>query len=229
MVGAGTAGCVLTVQGAQPAQAAFALFLLLAFAVPAAFFSMRLYLFRGRLCACLRRLRDGDFSTGIHQNAWLRDDVSELTVLVNESVDRLALFDELRTDRVALHFRALETILRTVDMAVMLVDASERTLRPNPFLQRAFATSRDTFTFEELERLPENAQLMELVRAAVYREQAVMDGPARLKLLATKNTMGAEVRVVPLKDRADVVRVALAFVMLLDPEEPGDTPAGNVA
>jgi nitrogen fixation/metabolism regulation signal transduction histidine kinase len=223
MVAAGAAGCLLAARCARSGSAALlAVVLLCAFAAAAIYFSLRLLVFRRRLANCLRRMRQGEYTTGIHQVEWLADDVTALTALTNETVERLAFYDELRADRVALHSRALETVLRTVEMAVMVADTEARTLRLNASLQRAFGINRETFAFEEIERQPENERFVKLFMLGVYKDKTVVDGAAQLQLLASRGVRQVEVRVVPLKDRKEQVRFAVIFIAVqaAPPAEP---------
>jgi len=224
---AGAGGCLLAARWAcSGPAAALAIALLAAFLVTALFFTVRLPVFRRRLANCLRRMHEGEYTTGVRQVEWLADDVTALTALTNQTVERLALYDELRADRVALHSRALEAVLRTVEMAVIVADTEARTLRLNVSLQRAFGINRETFSFEEIERQPENEAFVKLFMQGVYRDKTVVDGAAQLQLLASRGVRQVEMRVVPLKDRREQVRMAVVFMAIqAGAPQPAAVPA----
>lgn len=176
---------------------------------------LRLALFLNRIKKFFRRILAGDYETGIRDSTWLRDEVSDVTQLINKTSDQLRVYDELRSERTGASYRLMDTIFKNVNESIAIVSIEKQQIRLNPCLKKLYDVTQDSFSFEAMEKPEENrrfivANLYRALRTSVGRE-----GHAPLRLPIRELVLDFDFRMVPFKNRQEKVTMVLVFMKAL--------------
>lgn len=173
---------------------------------------LRLTFFLSRTKKFFRRLLAGDYETGIRDSTWLRDEVSDVTQLINKTSDQLRVYDELRSERTGASYRLMDTIFKNVNEPIAIVSVEKQQIRLNPHLKTLYDVTQDLFSFEAMEKPEENrrfivANLYRVLRSGVGRE-----GYAPLRLPIRELVLHFDFRMVPFKNKQEKVTMVLVFM-----------------
>jgi len=210
----GMAGYVLpSVSGRLAAlQGSLQALLAVLFLVSWVYLSLRLWFFRKRLVNFFRRILAGEYVTGVRPIAWLDDEIADLTARANRAMDQLRTYDELRADRTGLSYRALDLVFVNAKICLILVHAAKKQIRLNPALQSAFGVAQEAYSFQAIEKQPENSRFFRSLLRTLYREKVAREGRATLQLPQRESALEISYRMVPLKDKSEKVQTVVIFV-----------------
>ena len=195
--------------GAQGLSVGLASVLLLGMAIWV-YLTVRVLGFNRKLSNLLKRLLAGDYETGIETK--IPDELSRLVRQFNELGQRLRTYDKLRADKVSLNYRALDLIYRTVPEGVIIADLEKRTFKLNPVVQSLFNVKQESFSFDAIENQERNREFMALFKEASEQKKAAREGRVVLQLPMRDSSRKASVKIIPLKDAEEAVKLAIIFV-----------------
>ena len=185
--------------------------------------TQRLFPFRRRLSNFLRHLLAGNYEVGVKTVPFLRDEVRDLTDLLNKAADRLRVYDDLRAERVAFSYRALEAIWRNATDGIIIADMEETVFRFNPAAQVLFGMKQQSVAFDAIVKNDANRDFADFFRAVSETEKTLQERKVGIQVPARDSRRELLVRMVPLKDQREKVR--LVFVLLRHPAGAGVHPA----
>ncbi|MDK2976902.1 MAG: hypothetical protein PWP06_1377 [Candidatus Marinimicrobia bacterium] len=185
------------------------------------YLTLRIFHFNKRLINYFRRLLSGDFSTGIHDVSWINDEISFITHLATRVAEHLKTYDVLRADRTALSLRALEVLFRRASRKIIMADFDKSIFKFTKSLQHAFGVEQDTFSFNVIEKQPNNERFFRQFLLAAIKDAQVKEFAATLELPIRKSSLELKFKFVPIKDRSEKVRIAFLYVDKLE-DDPDD-------
>lgn len=173
------------------------------------YLTVRLAGFRKRLRNFLRRLLAGDYEAGMRTRRRFADELCAFDDLCNQLADRLRAYDRLRADRVSIHARALDLILRhSVDLLIT-ADVEKETFVFNPAAQKRLGIARNSFSFESVLKPKPNQTFAGLFHQAVDGRKVNTAGTCLVQLPGMDQPMRLHLLLLPLRDRDETVRFAL--------------------
>lgn len=176
------------------------------------YLTMRMAGFRRRLFNFLSRLLKGDYETGIHMSTAFRDEFYPIEDTANRLVERLRIYDRLRADRVSIHARALDLILRQVQEPLITADVEKEVFVFNPAAQKALGIERKSFSFESVLKPAANQGFGSLFKQVVSGRKVNTAGTCLFQLPGMNTPMRIELELLPLRDRDETVRFAVLFL-----------------
>lgn len=185
------------------------------------FLSLRFWFFNKRLKNYFRHILSNDYSTGIRATSWLNDEMSNIAHLANRAIDQLRRYDELRSQRTGMSYRALEVVCREMREAVIIAVIDKQIFRFNPAAQAMFGIKKDTFSFESIEKQEENSRFFRVFLLTTLKEKIQKEGTATLQLPQRKSKKEIFFRIIPLKDESEKVQLAIIFI------QPSDNNKGK--
>jgi PAS domain-containing protein len=182
---------------------------------------MRMTGFLRRLARLARRLMDGDFESGMRVAKRPADEVTVIERRMDCLAQRLRGFDMLRTARVLDLQRALDLLLQHLDRPVMLFDVRREVLECNPGWRETFGIAQQSLPFGAVERIPENAPLIALLRRAMETGQSPEPSHVHFRLPPQESARAVTLRIVPVKEGDG----AVDYVFVLARSAPPTTSA----
>lgn len=182
------------------------------------YLTIRIWEFRKKMVDFVERLLAGNYEVGVQIEG--RDEASDLVKLLSELGEQLRTYDRLRADRVSLNYRGLDLIYRTVSEGLILADMEKRVFRLNPAAQSLFNIKQEKFSFDAVENQEANRGFMILFEQATDRDRVPQEGPAVLQLPMRDAVRDLFVRIIPLKDAQEVVKLAFIFLRPGEATEP---------
>lgn len=183
------------------------------------YLTLRIFRFNKRLVNYFRRLLSGDFSTGIHDISWIDDEITLITNLATKVAEHLETYDTLRADRTALSLRALEVLFRRASRKIIMADFDKSVFKFTKPLQQAFGVEQDIFSFNVIEKQPNNERFFRQFLLAALKDAQVKEFTATLELPIRNSSLELKFKFVPIKDRSEKVRIAFLYV-----DNPNDDP-----
>ncbi|MCD6233499.1 MAG: hypothetical protein DRP86_00050 [Candidatus Neomarinimicrobiota bacterium] len=183
------------------------------------YLTLRIFRFNKRLVNYFRRLLSGDFSTGIHDISWIDDEITLITNLATKVAEHLETYDTLRADRTALSLRALEVLFRRASRKIIMADFDKSVFKFTKPLQQAFGVEQDIFSFNVIEKQPNNERFFRQFLLAALKDAQVKEFTATLELPIRNSSLELKFKFVPIKDRSEKVRIAFLYV-----DNPDDDP-----
>lgn len=177
------------------------------------YLSLRIFRFHIRLRTFFRKLLSNDYSTGIRDIPWLKDEISSLTELVNKSADRLRSYDQLRAERTGLSFRAMNLLFRNSEQRIIFADMEKKQFRFNPAMQELYGVKQETYSFETIENQDANSRFVRVFLITTLRDAITKESTAVLKLPQRETAHEISFRLEPLKDNSEKVRFAFIFII----------------
>lgn len=174
------------------------------------YLAVRIHTFGSNLAHVLRQLLSGNYEVGMEVKG--SDELRRFARLVNKLSEQLVAYDTLRADRVSLNHRALDLMYRTVSEGIILADMEQRVFRLNPTVQSLFGVTQETFSFDAIENQQENEEFVVLFRQATDQEKIAREGRVVLHLPMHDAVRTLSVRIVPIKDVQEMVKLAFIFV-----------------
>lgn len=178
----------------------------------ACYTAIRLFIFRRRLVRFANKIIAGEYETGIKAHRFWRDEVAELTRLLNRAADRLGQYDMLRAQKVAINTRARDVMFARAGSPVVIADMDERIFHFNAAAQALFAIEQEEMSFSSIENRPENAAFVEFFRDTVEREKVQREADLAITIPIRATTRELHALIVPIKDREENVGLALIFL-----------------
>jgi len=166
--------------------------------------------FNRKLTRVLRRLLAGDYEVGIETK--IQDELSGFAKQLNRLGEQLRTYDKLRAEKVSLSYRALDLIYRAVSQGVIIADLEKRTLKLNPVVQSLFNVKQESFSLESIESQEKNKEFMALFNQVAEQKTAVGEGAVVLQLPMRDSARKASVKIIPLKDAEEAVKLAIIFL-----------------
>ncbi|MFH0826762.1 MAG: PAS domain-containing protein [Candidatus Omnitrophota bacterium] len=176
------------------------------------FLTLRAIRFRRKLVNFLKHLLSGDYKTGMKVNIFLEDELKELGQLINKAVDQLVRYDELRAERVFLNFRALEVISKNTPEAVIIADLDKEIFEFNAAAQRLFDIKQERITYNAVRKEEGNRDFVNLFKQATLEQKIPKEEKVVLHLPIRNMRKELLVKIIPLKDGNEEVRLALIFI-----------------
>jgi len=165
--------------------------------------------FRQRLLHFLSQLLKGDYETGIHMGTAFRDEFYPIEDTANRLVERLRIYDRLRADRVSIHARVLDLILRQVKEPLITADVEKEVFVFNPAAQKALGIERKSFSFESVLKPAANQSFHSLFKEVVSGRKVNTEGTCLLQLPGMHEPLRIGLELLPLRDRDEIVRFAV--------------------
>ena len=176
------------------------------------FLTLRAVRFRRKLVNFLKHLLSGDYKTGIKVNIFLDDEIKELGQLINKAVDQLVRYDELRAEKVFLNFRALQVISRNMQEGVIIADLDNEIFEFNTAAQGLFDIKQERITYNAVRKEEGNRDFVRLFKQATLEEKVPKEEKVVFQLPMRNLRKELLIKVIPLKDQNEEVRLALVFI-----------------
>jgi len=176
------------------------------------YLALRLRTFSGKFDKFSRQIIDGNYETGIRQSRLFRDEVGSLEGLINTIADRLRLYDALRAEKVAISTRARELMHERSSGSIVYADVDAAVFRFNKAARELFGVDQQTLSFDSIEKQTENAAFVAFFRATIDRDKVPHQKRVFIALPARGAVREVVAEIIPIKDRAEKVRVALIFL-----------------
>ena len=173
------------------------------------YLTVRITGFRQRLSSFLSRLLKGDYETGVHMSTAFRDEFYSIEDTANRLVERLRIYDRLRADRVSIHARVLDLILRQVKEPLITADVEKEVFVFNPAAQKTLGIERKSFSFESVLKPAANQSFGSLFKQVVSGRKVNTEGSCMLQLPGMNEPMRISLELLPLRDRDENVRFAV--------------------
>jgi PAS domain-containing protein len=174
--------------------------------------SVRIFGFRKRLFNFLRRLLAGDYEAGMRSRRRFPDEVSRIEDLANRLADRLRAYDRLRADRVSMHARGLDLVLRNSSDLLITADGEKEVFIFNPAAQKLLGVSRKSYSFESVLKPTVNEPFAKLFNQAVRGRKVNTAGTCFLQLPGMSAPVRLSLLLMPLRDRDENVRYTLLSI-----------------
>lgn len=175
------------------------------------FLGWRLYGFRYRVHALLRRLVAGDYEAGLRESGWWRDDIAELEELFNKLTEQLRQYDELRTRRIRQLRMTLDLILEHTEEPMVLFDVDKGDLMFNAAMSGVLDTARQTVPLSTLKNIEANTSFVELLTRAIEEEKSAQEDRVSIQFPGRDTLTETDVRVIPFKDKDESIPLAVIF------------------
>ncbi|MBU0630611.1 MAG: hypothetical protein KKC80_06835 [Candidatus Margulisbacteria bacterium] len=176
------------------------------------FLTARAVYFRRQLNNFLRRILANDYQTGLKESLWLGDEVTELAVLANKMIGQLRTYDQLRVDRIGQFNRLVDLISENVAEGIILIDVERKLLMLNSAVQKLFGVEQGKITFDAIEKQEHNEQFLPLFKELVDNGKVIETCTVDLHLPIKNASRRVCLKMQPLKDQAEKVRLAVIFV-----------------
>ncbi len=176
------------------------------------YLTLRTFRFKRRMTNYLRRLLSGDYSTGIHDVEWISDEITVISNLATKVAEHLEAYDHLRADRTAISSRSLEILFRRASRKIIMADFDKSHFKFTKPLQHAFGVDQDTFSFGVLEKQKNNTSFFRKFYYAAFKEMQEKEFSATLELPIRQSSLELKFKFVPIKDKAEKVRIAFLYV-----------------
>ncbi len=173
------------------------------------YLTARIVGFRRRLSNFLSRLLKGDYETGIHMSTAFCDEFYSIEDTANRLVERLRIYDRLRADRVSIHARVLDLILRQVKEPLITADVEKEVFVFNPAAQKVLGIERKSFSFESVLKPAANQSFAHLFKEVVSGRKVNTEGTCLLQLPGMNEPLRTALELLPLRDRDEIVRFAV--------------------
>ncbi|MFH1457558.1 MAG: PAS domain-containing protein [Candidatus Omnitrophota bacterium] len=176
------------------------------------FLTLRAMRFKRKLVNFLKHLVSGDYKTGIKVNIFLEDEIKTLGQLINKAVDHLVRYDELRAEKVFLNFRALEVICKNIKEGLIIADLDKEIFEFNPAAQSLFDIKQERITYNAIRKEEGNRDFVRLFKQVTEEQKYPKEDKVVLHLPMRNLRKELLVKIIPLKDRNEEVRLALVFI-----------------
>lgn len=186
------------------------------------YLTLRFFLFGRQLTSFLRLLMSGDYDVAIETRS--KDELSRLVRILSRLGEQLRTYDKLRAEKVSFTYRALELITRSVSEAVITADLQEREFALNPTAQSLFNVTEASFSLDAIVNQETNRTFVALFEQATRAEKVPTEGEVILQLPTLESERRVLVRILPLKDSEEVVKLAFVFAKLSDAPQPTTVP-----
>lgn len=174
--------------------------------------TVRLFSFRNRFFNFLRKLYSGDYEAGIKTRRLVTDELAEIEDLANGLAGRLRAYDRLRADRVSIHARTLDLIMRHTSDRFITADMEKESFVINPAAQKFLGILRKSFAFEAVLKPKANETFAYLFHKASKGRKSNTEGSAYLQLPGMDEPLRMHALMMPLRDRDENVRSVLIFL-----------------
>ncbi|MGA1875171.1 MAG: hypothetical protein ACMUIA_06165 [bacterium] len=207
-------GYIILLKVYAPSPLVYGVFLVLFFwgLLSWLYITLRIFPFSRKLIQFVKKLLAGNYEVGLEKSYPLEDEVAGLERLVNDLAERLRAYNRLCMDKVGFNYRALDLIYRTVSQGVIIADLENRIFRLNPVVRSLFEVEQASITFDSIEKQEENKPFMELLKDVVERQKVQKEGAVTLQLPVRRTKRNLLVIITPLKDKREMVRLAIIFI-----------------
>jgi PAS domain-containing protein len=203
------------------------LFLVLMLAVVSlVYIAKRFLLFRANLTRVFRMLISGNYEVGLNPSGAFKDEFESLQQLIAKFLDQLREYDRLRAERISLTNRFLTLLYNSVQEGVVIVNMDKEIFQCNPAVQALFGIKQETFTFDSMRQQKDNHSLMRLLVNATEIKKIPQEGTARVQMPVQSQPKDVFMRIIPLKDKDEKVKMAFIFV---SPADSQPTASDNIS
>lgn len=168
--------------------------------------------FRKHLFNFLRLLLAGDYETGIRTPRRFTDEISTLENIANKFADRLRAYDRLRADRVSIHARIRDLILRYTGDPLITADSEKELFVFNPAAQKRLGITPKNYTFDAVLSPKINHAFARLFTSAVEGRKVNTAGSCEIQLPGMTTPVDLSLLLMPLRDREENVRYTLIAI-----------------
>lgn len=182
------------------------------------YLSVRVLRYVIRLRHFFRRLLANDYSSGVKDISWIKDEISELTSLINKTADQIRIYDELRADRTGLSFRAMDLLFRNNTQSIIIADMEKKIFRLNQKALEVFAVRQDIYSFDAIEKQDANEQFFKTFLVAALKDGVASVFTSSLQLPQKSSAQQVHLRFEPLKNNFEKVRIVFLFVEDYQPQ-----------
>lgn len=178
------------------------------------YMARRIAVFNINLTRLIKVLLSGDYEAGLKPSRFFNDEVEALSQRINKFLEHLRTYDRLRAERIAFHSRALDLIYDNINEGVVIADMEKETFRFNPAARALFEVKQETFSFDSLRTQEKNRQIVRMFIKATETEKVSQDGKAAIQLpvQTTASMRELSVKIIPIKDKEEKVKLALIFL-----------------
>ncbi len=176
------------------------------------YLSLRVLRYVIRMRHFFRRLLANDYSCGVKDINWIKDEISELTSLINKSADQIRKYDELRADRTGLSFRAMDLLFRNNAQAIILADMEKKIFRLNQNALELFDVRQDIYSFDAIEQQEANEHFFKTFIVTALKDAVVAEFSSMLQLPQKSNYKKINFRFEPLKNNNEKVRMVFLYI-----------------
>jgi PAS domain-containing protein len=176
------------------------------------YLSVRVWRYVIRLRHFFRRLLANDYSSGVKDISWIKDEISELTSLINKSADQIRIYDELRADRTGLSFRAMDFLFRNNIQAIILTEMEKKCFRLNQKALELFGLRQDVYSFDAIEMQDANEHFFKTFFVAALKDAVSTEFTSMLQFPQKNDSQKVNFRFEPLKNNGEKVRIVFLFV-----------------
>lgn len=176
------------------------------------YLSVRVFRYVIRLRYFFRRLLTNDYSSGVKDISWIKDEISELTSLVNKSADQIRIYDNLRADRTGMSFRAMDLLFRNNTQPIILADMEKKNFRLNQKALDLFDVRQDVYSFDAIEMQDANEHFFKTFLLTALKDAVSTEFLSTLQLPQKNNSQKVNFRFEPLKNNNEKVRIVFLYV-----------------
>jgi PAS domain-containing protein len=181
------------------------------------YLTIRIFRFFRKLEKFCERLLAGNYDTGIKVWKLAQDEIKAMGQLINKVAERLRIYDEQRADKVALHFRVRELIINNSREGIIVADTEKEVFFFNPVARSVFGVNQASFAFASLGKQENNKHFFTLLKAAMEQEKTTKEETrVSIDLLVSKIKKEVTVKIFPLKDRSERVKLVVIFLSGID-------------
>jgi len=189
--------------------------------------AVRVARFSRRLRGFLKLLLVGNYEVGMTTSVTRADEVSDLDRHLEKLAEQLRTYDALRASRVQQCQRSLDLITEHTVQPMIILDVEKETLESNPAMRLLLDITTQTVSLKAIEKIPTNKDFMAMIHRAVDSEKTVQEGLIHVQFPAKDSQKRMLIRMLPLKDRGEVVHSLIMLNMNEDAllSERGDPNA----
>jgi hypothetical protein len=144
--------------------------------------------------------------------SWIKDEISELTSLVNKSADQIRIYDNLRADRTGMSFRAMDLLFRNNTQPIILADMEKKNFRLNQKALDLFDVRQDVYSFDAIEMQDANEHFFKTFLLTALKDAVSTEFLSTLQLPQKNNSQKVNFRFEPLKNNNEKVRIVFLYV-----------------
>ncbi len=172
--------------------------------------------FQGKLARFIKKIMENEYQAGMKVSPLFDDELSVTENSINKMADQLRIYDELQVDRVSALYRAIDNIYRNVKEGIIVYSVEKKAFQVNPAVQAIYEVKHENFSYDSLAKQESNKNFILLLKKAVEEGRVIRDEKIQLELPIREARRELFVTIIPVKDKNEIVELAIMFVKLPD-------------
>ncbi len=172
--------------------------------------------FYGKFLQFIKKIMENEYKAGIKASPLFDDELSVAEDRINKLADQLRQYNELQVDRISALSRAIDNIYRNVQEGIIVYSIEKKAFQVNPAVQSIYEVNHENFSYDSLAKQELNKNFILLLKKAVEEGRVIRDEKIQLELPIRQARRELFVTIIPIKDKNEIVELAIIFVKLLD-------------